>query len=609
MLNTPDNVLDIETAKSKFKTAKAKNSFKANDLKGGFRPGENGLNWQNPENEDQPPVWICSELEVTGQTYSITSEVWGRVLEFTDKLGRRRRWVMPMDLLAGKTDGLYGALLRMGVTFNLSPKAKNLFSQYIQLHGDENILTSTNQTGWIQGVYVLPDQTIGEPQGRPIVYQSEYPGNMGYEARGTLNEWKQNVASFAVGNSRQLLAISTAFAAPLMSLFSPKAEGGGFHFVGGQGKGKTTSLLLAGSVWGSHERKSTWRATSNGLEMTAFRHNDNLLLLDEVGESKPAEMGNTVYMLSNGSGKGRMNELSRRGWRLLFLSTGEITLRTAMRAAGLETQAGQEVRMVDIEADRGAHGAFDVLVNGCSNGREQSEGIKAATESYYGVAGVAFIRELVGAEKKAIMQTIDDLRDWFMKNHLPAGADSYVGRVAGRFAIVAAAGEVATSLGLTGWQEYEAFSGVVKCFEDWLATLPSFKDSLEEIKAIRRVKAVIERDGDLNFLDMDGFRDHQPRTGRRLGYVKYDQDTKQKIFCFLSEAFKDEVLAGISMKTALDALQKNGFLKHDAGRKQFTIYPPELNAEKEEGHRKNKVRVYAVYHSILNYGNEGGEEA
>jgi uncharacterized protein (DUF927 family) len=45
-----------------------------------------------------------------------------------------------------------------------------------------------------------------------------------------------------------VLAISAAFAGPLLNLID--AESGGFHLRGASSIGKTTALVLAGSVWG-----------------------------------------------------------------------------------------------------------------------------------------------------------------------------------------------------------------------------------------------------------------------------------------------------------------------------------------------------------------------
>ncbi|KFF84612.1 hypothetical protein AL062_11360 [Pseudomonas syringae pv. syringae] len=54
-------------------------------------------------------------------------------------------------------------------------------------------------------------------------------------------------------------------------------------------------------------------------------------MLDEIGVCDPRIIGETVYMLGNGTGKARANDRGQAGrqvqeWRLLFLSTGEKTL-------------------------------------------------------------------------------------------------------------------------------------------------------------------------------------------------------------------------------------------------------------------------------------------
>lgn len=62
-------------------------------------------------------------------------------------------------------------------------------------------------------------------------------------------------------------------------------------------------------------------------------------------------------MLANGQGK---NRASKQGtikpssrWSLIFLSSGEESLTTLMARAGQRTNAGQEIRLADIEADAG----------------------------------------------------------------------------------------------------------------------------------------------------------------------------------------------------------------------------------------------------------------
>jgi putative DNA primase/helicase len=85
-----------------------------------------------------------------------------------------------------------------------------------------------------------------------------------------------------VGNSRLSFALCRHFR---RAFASPGRSGsGGFSFEGGSSSGKTTALQIAASVWGGPEHVRSWRATDNGLEGIAALHNDNVLILDEMGQ-------------------------------------------------------------------------------------------------------------------------------------------------------------------------------------------------------------------------------------------------------------------------------------------------------------------------------------
>lgn len=176
---------------------------------------------------------------------------------------------------------------------------------------------------------------------------------------GTLAEWQHKVAACAVGNSRLALFLSAAFAGPLLDIVGEQS--GGIHLVGKAQSGKSTAAYIAGSVWGRGDREGqirAWRGTANGLEGVASETSDTVLILDEMGQADSREVGEITYMLANNSGKMRAgrtgNARARKTWRVLFLSTGEVTLAAKMGEAGKRIMAGQEVRLVNIPADAGA---------------------------------------------------------------------------------------------------------------------------------------------------------------------------------------------------------------------------------------------------------------
>lgn len=568
--------------------AEQKEQQKVDVLPEGFFFGENGLNYLDPHNDNASPLWICSKLEVTSSTRDTTNENWGRVLEFSDIEGHAKKWVMPMEMLAGRGDLLHSTLLNMGLSLSTGSKAKTLLSQYIQSCTGKGIAICVNHIGWFKDCYVLPNRTIGNHQDKEILLQTAHPNSLGFKEAGTLELWRENVARFGIGNSRISFSISAAFAAPLLSILG--VEGGGFHFRGESSKGKTITLYAGGSVWGSHDRKKMWRATSNGLEMTAYQHNDSLLLLDEMGEMNNKEIGTTVYMLANGQAKQRMNEALPKQWRLLFLSTGEIDLKSAMSEAGNVTRAGQEVRLIDIEAVAGEYGVFDNLLEGFECSKAQAEHLQAMTGKYYGVVGSVFLQRFTESRAESLTM-FKAFQSEFINNNTPDQANSQVNRVLNRFAIVAAGGELASSYGLTGWEPGESYLAAKSCFESWLSNLSNAKDSQEESQAIEQIRLFIEQHGESRFADLDKTDDRRLKTIDRVGYKKgVDDGLIEYTFYFMPQAFKSEVCKGISWKLALKALKKRGYLKHQPDR--LTTKTPETETGK-------RVTSYAVKASIL----------
>ncbi len=138
------------------------------------------------------------------------------------------------------------------------------------------------------------------------------------------------------------------------------AVGGGFHFRGASSSGKSTALIVAGSVWGGGGTRGyvrQWRATDNALESVAALSCDSLLCLDELSQVEAKAASSAVYMLANGKGKARAGREGQARkvleWRVLFLSNGEIAQADKIKKGGGRIAAGMEVRVIDLRADVG----------------------------------------------------------------------------------------------------------------------------------------------------------------------------------------------------------------------------------------------------------------
>lgn len=472
--------------------------------------------------EDTRQEWapLSSPIRVLAETADEHGRGYGRLLEWQDSAGRVRQWAMPVRSLVPRNgDEVFIALLDAGLPFvELGHKRK--LAAYLMACQPERRITCVERTGWHGRAYVLPQGAIG-PEAEGVILQTTGYAASDFTERGTLAEWQQGVAGLAVGNSRLCFALSLAFAAPLLSLVG--MEGGGFHLKGESTDGKTTIMKAAASVYGNPDRYSqTWRATGNAIEGIASRRNDALLCLDELGELDGREAGQVAYMLANGQGKGRSKQdgelRERKAWRLLFLSTGELSLEDHAASAGQRTQAGMEVRTIQIPSDTGQHGAFEWL-HGMEGGRTFADTLKANADHQHGTA----FRALVAGLAADMEQHREHLRSEIQRlaaELTPKGAGNQVGRAINRFALVAAAGELATRLGVTGWPEGEAVRAVRVCLKAWLAERGHLGNK-EDAATLEQVRGFVTAHQYTRFADWFN-ADHRP--ANMVGYRRVEAE-------------------------------------------------------------------------------------
>jgi putative DNA primase/helicase len=512
---------------------------------------------------EEAPVWVCSPMKVAAMTRDAQGGAWGRLLEFPDADGRVHRWCMPMSMLAGSGDELRASLLREGLMITSHPGHRRYVGDYIQRAQPDVFARCVERTGWHGGVFVLPRETFGDTAAEPVLFQSANPEGAAIGCGGTLDGWRNEAAARCAGNSRLVLAVSTAFAGPCLDLIG--MEGGGFHLRGSSSTGKSTAANIAASVYGEPKRYAkNWRQTDNALEGTALLHSDMLLILDEIGQLDPRHAGQVAYMLANGQGKGRSNrDGSARAvatWRLLFLSNGEIALADLVTQAGGTIRAGQEARVIDLPADAGAgFGVFESIPPGMG-AAAFAESLGTAAATHFGHALPAFLRAILSAPDAA-RAALRGIRDALVAELAGSDASGQVRRVAQRFALVAAAGELATAFGLTGWPEGEAADAARACFSAWLASRGTAGNA-EPAAMLSQVRAFMERHGESRFTAWEATADG-PRTINRAGYRKAGNNGPT--YYVTGEVFRREVCNGFDPKEVARVLIAAGALIAGSG--------------------------------------------
>ncbi|WP_176525323.1 DUF927 domain-containing protein [Caenispirillum bisanense] len=442
-------------------------------------------------------VELCSWIRVAGLARDCNSQGWEILVQLRDPDGLVHEELIPYSELAGDGTTAYARLKSRGLRSMGGKGVKNAILSCLEMWETPVRIRMVPTAGHHDGRFVTPSKVYGPTDGDELRLDRRNlrPGQM-TEYKGT-KELADELASLCVGNSRLVLALSTAFVGPLLHLLG--IEGGGLHFQGESSIGKTTLVKIAKTPYGYSLQ--TWRGTDNGLEGVAANHSDLLLVLDEIGESDGRVAGRVVYMLANGTGKLRADARGEartpKTWRLVFLSTGEKTLAEMMAEAGQTIKAGQEIRMIEIAADAGAGMGIFEDIHGFPSPAAFADHLVALSDKVAGVAGDEYLTKLM-ADVDSAVATVKTHMDSFMATYCPAGAVGQVSRVYRRMALIAAAGELATSIGVLPWSKGEATAAAAYCASNWVDRRGGVGSS-EAMRCIESVLSQIERYGSSRF--------------------------------------------------------------------------------------------------------------
>ena len=527
---------------------------------GRFRLTDKGLTFigMDKDGNPLPPRWICAPLYVVAKTRDAQSGEWGRLLEWQDDDGITHQWAMPLALLQGDSSDVRRELARLGLSISPNRTARDLLTSYLQIFPVDARARCVDKLGWHGDIFVTASQSIGQSTEK-IVFQNINAIEPALSSKGSLEEWRDSIGRLAKDNSRLVFAISTALAPALAKIAGE--DSGGFHFRGASSSGKSTALKVAASVWGNPQSYCRlWRSTSNGLEGLASLHNDGLLILDELSQMDPREVGEAAYLLANGQGKtrasrtGAARQSSR--WSLFFLSAGEESLTAIMAKSGQRSNTGQEIRLADIEADAGCDMGVFEAIHGQLSPASMALSLKQYTGRYYGVIGMEWLHQVV-AKQQIIGRYITNTIQHFVETVIQPDATGQIIRVARRFALVAAAGELASQFGLTGWEKGESLRAAQNCFTAWQGAF-GIDGNREDRAIMAQVRAFFESHGASRFDNANS--PNNDKILNRAGFYQTDSEGF-RIYMVLTEVYKNELCKGFDQRTVTRVLLQAGWLK------------------------------------------------
>lgn len=559
------------------------------------------------------PFKVFSDIEILGRARDEEDNNWGLLVRFKNRKNRIKVLFLQEKDLTGKGDPIREILAENGLSlFSLSGITKALceFIYFRPLVNPPTYLI-THKTGWIGNCYVMPnDEQIGQYK-EPIFYQPEAFKSANFETKGSLETWIKNVAGYAQYSPPLMLAICASFGASLMFKLTENHESGGFHFYGVSSSGKTLIAKAGASIYGKPSDRGgrilPWSATANSLEYWAEAHNDSLFTLDELKQADPKTLADCLYRLGNSIGKPRLtiknSELGQRRiltWRLLWISTGELTTTQYIETANARADAGTEIRSIPIEIDMGkemrdgrAMELFENLPTG-DDAQELSLAFQTITEGVennYGIVGRAWIKYLIEHPDR-IKEAETTWKAEFKR--LTPTLGSQQERQARRFRLCAIAGELATEAGLTGWRRGEATNTMIRMM------LRAFGDNQTETKEKRRlIKNLLRLIQNLS--DFPTFQDaiDGKAKSKILGFRNFEveETSKDKRIFLLDETF-DKARENFQPQKASRILAGMGILvtQNENGKTRYKV---------KVRNNSSQSRYYTLnYEELLKHDND-----
>lgn len=505
---------------------------------------------------------VCRLFKVIGILSDRYAESYSYLFRWYDRDQRPHTRSVPFSEFRNNSSDCLRTLANGGISFN-PYNARSVIDYILDSEGCALSIALVQQPGWNGTSFAMPyhDQLVICPHSERAHY---YDCNIDIKHRpaliGSLDNWRESIARMAKGNPHLAFSISAAFAGPLLELSNTQSFI--LHMYGDSSKGKTTIIKAACTVTGTDVAQ--WRTTDNGLEALLSRYNDAMIPLDEIAQSDALHLGSIVYMLANGSGKTRMNAQAeiRRSytWRLIALSNGETSISTRIKQGSGYTNTGQAVRAIDIPYTETETTPLWPNLHGHASTKDLVEAIIKASAQERGHAFRAYIPWVV-ANRDSLTTDIQAFQKAF---HAMCGGDSSgpVLRVADRFALIAFAGEFASAIGITGWEQGEATAAALYLFTQWhdqcqLSSRDNGSRFIDMLREFIRLNISL-------FYDISGHtnKNNVPQTSIKwLGYRRRESPSSVFEYLIPIAIWDAQVFPGQDSKLANRVLAERGIIK------------------------------------------------
>ena len=189
------------------------------------------------------------------------------------------------------------------------------------------------------------------------------------------------------------------------------------------------------------------------------------------------------------------------------------------------------------------------------------------------MAGIAWLNYLTSNKAERIgeaRELLEQYRQVLTMNQ----SQGHIVRVANYFSLVATAGEMAASAGITGWEAGTAFNAVQMVFNQWLGGFDQI-GNFEDREVLAQVKAFFEANGSSRFECITPDPIHPEKINNRAGYWKIEGS--EKVYLVFSEQFKKEICKGFDYRKVAKVLKANQWINCNAKEYQKSERIPDFD--------------------------------
>ena len=371
-----------------------------------------------------------------------------------------------------------------------------------------------------------------------------------FQSKGTLESYSKNVFNQIKNLPMVMVMLYASLGSVLLREFGLQPFI--VEISGSTSTGKTFTLNLVSSVWGTSDLITTWGSTKNSIEAMASFLNSFPMFKDDTRNTNPKFVANATYNFSSGESKSRSNINltlnAKKEWRNILLSTGEASISNMA-----DEKAGVSARVVTPQ-DQPYPDNFDFTT------------LDKAFRENYGTLGIAFIKQYE-SKQEAYKSAFDSYQRYFNRK----GSNEIMQRLGRAFALLQVTGEILNDI--EGF-EHDHFKIIEQAYDSMIRnnkTIDKPKQLLEELLQYL--------DANRNNIAGDGY------SSVKNGDIK--AIFKRDYLCILGETVKEKL--SHEMQTITGQWDKKGYL----------IKGEKDRLQKQVKHETVKYRGFAIRQQVL----------